>query len=110
LTLPAVRDYRQLMDRYHATPPPELMEGAYQPLRYSFVALEGFLNARLLVAILEKMGPPFERRRLVHAAEAMTDLDLGMGVPVSFGKGRHQASDRVYFTVVRDGRFEPLED
>jgi branched-chain amino acid transport system substrate-binding protein len=110
LTLPAVREYQQLVNRCHAMPPPKLMTDAYQPLRYSFVALEGFLNAKLLVAILEKMGPPFERLRIKQTAESMSDLDLGIGPLVSLGKDRHQASDRVYFTVVRDGHIEPLED
>jgi branched-chain amino acid transport system substrate-binding protein len=110
LTLPAVREYRDLMDRLQAMPPPELLKDAYQPLRHSFVSLEGFLNAKLLVAILEKMGQPFESKRLKQVAESMDGLDLGIGVPVSFGKDRHQAIDRVYYTVVRDGRFESLED
>jgi len=110
LTLPAVREYRQLVKRYQAMPPPQLLKDTYRPLPQSFVGLEGFLNAKLLVAILEKMGPPFERKRLRQAAESINDLDLGMGVPVSFAKDRHQAIDRVYYTVVRDGRFEPLED
>jgi branched-chain amino acid transport system substrate-binding protein len=110
LTLPAVRQYRELMDRYQGMPLPDVVKDVYQPLRYSFVGLEGFLNAKLLVAILEKMGPPFEGQRLKQAAEAMNDFDLGMGVPVCFGKDRHQAIDRIHYTVVRDGRFEPLED
>ena len=110
LTLPAVREYRQLMIRNPPMPPPELLKDAYTPFRYSFVSLEGFLNAKLLVAILEKMGPPFDRKRLKQAAEAMADFDLGVGVPVSIGKDRHQAIDRIYYTVVQDGRFEPLKD
>jgi len=110
LMLPAVREYRQLMESYQTMPPPELLKDTYQPLRYSFVGLEGFLNAKLLVSILDKMGPPFERERLKQASESMAALDLGMGVPISFGKDHHQAIDRVYYTVVQDGRFEPLAD
>jgi ABC-type branched-subunit amino acid transport system substrate-binding protein len=110
LKLPAVREYRQLMERYQTLPPPELVKDGYDALPYSFVGMEGFLNAKLMVAILEKMGPPFERARLTQAAESIAELDLGMGVPVSFGKDRHQAIDQVYYTVVQDGRFEPLED
>jgi branched-chain amino acid transport system substrate-binding protein len=110
LSLPVVREYRQFMEGEHALPPPELMKDVYEPLPYSFVGLEGFLNAKLLVAILEKMGAPFERQRLKEAAESVDDLDLGMGVTVSLGQDRHQALDRVYYTVVQDGRFEPLVD
>ncbi len=109
-TLPAVDQFRQLMERYRPLPPRQLLNEDYQPAPPSFVSLEGFLNAKLLVAILEKMGPPFERHRLKEAAESIHDLDLGIGVPVSFAADRHQGSERVYYTVVQDGRFVPLED
>jgi ABC-type branched-subunit amino acid transport system substrate-binding protein len=110
LTLPAVREYRELMARYSPLPPQQLLKDEYKSVPHSFVSLEGFLNAKLLVAVLEKMGPPFERSRIRAAAESIRDLDLGIGVPFSFGPNRHQATDRVYFTVVRDGRHEALTD
>jgi branched-chain amino acid transport system substrate-binding protein len=106
----AVREYLDFTKRFQPVPPTDLLKEAYQPQPPSYVGLEGFLNAKLLVAILEKMGPPFERRRLKEAAESIHDLDLGIAVPVSFGPDRHQASDKVYYTVVRNGRFEPLDD
>jgi branched-chain amino acid transport system substrate-binding protein len=109
-SLPAVRDYLELTKRYVPMPPRDLLDEEYRPRPPSFVGLEGYLNAKLLVAILKQMGPPFERGRLKAAAESLADLDLGMGVPVSFGPNRHQASERVYYTEVRDGRFEPLND
>jgi ABC-type branched-subunit amino acid transport system substrate-binding protein len=109
-SLPAVREYLEFTKQYKPFQPRELLKEEYRPQEASFVALEGFLNARLLVAILNKMGPPFDRRRLKAAAEAIENLDLGIGVPVSFGPGRHQGCDQVYYTVVRDGRFEPLDD
>jgi branched-chain amino acid transport system substrate-binding protein len=108
--LPAVREYLECTKRYTPLPPRELLKEDYQPQPPSFVALEGFLNAKLLVAILNKLGPPFDRKQLKQAAESIAGLDLGIGVQVSFGAQRHQGIDQVYFTVVRDGRFEPLED
>ena len=110
LTLPAVREYRQFMSRYRPLPPRALLKEEYQPAPYSFVSLEGFLNAKLLVAVLEKMGPPFDRKRLKEATESVRGLDLGIGVPISFTATGHQAGDRVYYTEVRDGQFEPLTD
>jgi len=56
-SLPAVREYRKRMDRYGAKIPHPWGGSDYQPLRYSFVSLEGFLNAKLLVHILRDMGP-----------------------------------------------------
>lgn len=110
LSLPAVAEFRRLMARYQPTPPPHLLHEAYEPAPLSFVSFEGFLNAKILTAILDTMEQPLDRRRLKDAAEALHDLDLGIGAPISFSANRHQASDRVYYTVVRDGRFEPLTD
>ncbi len=110
LSMATINEYRRLMVRHKPVPPRELLKDDYQPLQFSFISLEGFLNAKILVEILEKMGPPFERKRLKQAAESIDRFDIGIGVPVSFGAERHQAIDRVYFTVVRNGRFEPLQD
>ena len=110
LTLPAVREYRDFMARYLPLPPQELLKDEYKPMQHSFVSFEGFLNAKLLAAVLEKMGPPFERARITPAAESIRGLDLGIDVPFSFSHNSHQATDRVYYTVVRDGRFEPLDN
>jgi branched-chain amino acid transport system substrate-binding protein len=109
-TVPAVREYCAAMDRYQPLPPRALLDEEYRPLPYSFRSLEGYLNAKLMVAILDKMGPPYDRARLRAAAESIHNLDLGIGVPISFGPDRHQAQDRVYYTVVRTGRFWTLED
>jgi branched-chain amino acid transport system substrate-binding protein len=110
LDLPAVKEYRELMARHQPTLPREFSAEDYTYLPHSFVSFEGFLNAKLLVAILQKMGPPFERRRIKQAAESIAELDLGIGVPVSFGPDRHQGIDTIYYTVVRNGQFEPLQD
>lgn len=109
--LPAAVEYRRLMDRYKPLPPPELLKEEYPAPRYSFISFEGFLNARLLAAILEKMGPDLQVERLKETVESLKEVNLGMGVPVSFGPDRHQglSADQVYFTVVKEGCFVPLE-
>jgi branched-chain amino acid transport system substrate-binding protein len=110
LTLPVVSEYRLLMMRHQPLAPKELVRESYQPRAQSFVSLEGFLNAKLMVAILKNMGPTLERARLPSAAQGLTHLDIGLGAPVTLAGDHHQASDRVYYTVVQDDRFEPLED
>jgi hypothetical protein len=87
-----------------------LREDDYQPLRYSFVSLEGFLDARLLTEILRRMDGDFDRKRLKTVVEALHGFDLGLESPVSFGPGRHQGSDQVYYTTVQDGRFVRIDD
>jgi hypothetical protein len=86
------------------------MEADYQPLQYSFVSLEGFLNAKLLVEILRRLGDRPTRAQIAPTVENIRNLDLGMGEPISFGARRNQGSDAVYYTVVQDGRFVPIRD
>ena len=119
--VPAVREYREAMDRYRDAimPPDSLLyphgktaEREYAPLPYGFISLEGYLNAKLFMAILQRMGADPRRADLAATVLAMGDFDLGLGQPLSFGgdTARRQASDQVYYTVVKDGRFVPFRD
>jgi ABC-type branched-subunit amino acid transport system substrate-binding protein len=109
-TLPAVREYRAVMERHAPAPPTELTDGTYRPLPVGFVSFEGFLDAKVLVEVLRRLGPEPQRARLRAAAESIRGLDLGIGVPVSFGPGKHQGLDQVYYTVAEEGRFVPVAD
>jgi ABC-type branched-subunit amino acid transport system substrate-binding protein len=109
-SLPAVKEYRELMDRYNPMPPKELMTEEYKPLRYSFVSFEGFLNAKLLVEILKRMGSKPERARIKETVESIENLDIGINTPVSFGPYKHQGLDLIYYTTVRNGLFVPITD
>jgi ABC-type branched-subunit amino acid transport system substrate-binding protein len=108
--LPAVRRYRELMDRHKPLPPEDLRPDDYKPLPYSFVSFEGYLNAALLVEALKKMGDQPERGRFRAAMESLDKVDLGLAEPVSFGPKKHQGSGEVYYTVVEDGRFVPVKE
>ena len=108
--LPAVRLYRELMDRHKPMPPEDLRPENYKPLPYSFVSFEGYLNAALLVEALKKMGDRPERARFREVMESLDGVDLGLGAPVSFGPKKHQGSGQVYYTVVEDGRFVPVKE
>ncbi|MFC1849662.1 ABC transporter substrate-binding protein, partial [candidate division CSSED10-310 bacterium] len=55
-SLLAVREYLALMEKYNPSPPPEFKDPTYIPLKQSFVSFEGFLNAKLIIKVLEKMG------------------------------------------------------
>jgi len=121
VSVPAVREYREAMDRYRDAimlpdsllyPHGKTAEREYAPLPYGFISLEGYLNAKLFTAILQRMGADPRRADLAATVLAMGDFDLAMGQPLSFGgeTARRQASDKVYYTVIRDGRFVPLGD
>ena len=110
VSIPAVREYREFMARYDPVPPPELMTEPYAAFAHSFVSLEGYLDAKLLVEVLRRLGGAPDRRDLEQAVFTVRDYDLGIGEPVSFGPDRRQGLQQVYYTVVEDDRFVTLDD
>jgi hypothetical protein len=86
------------MDKYNPVAP-QLTGGAYRPAnKYSFGSLEGYLDAKLFLAILEKAGKELSRSSFYSAAEGLTKFDIGLGAPIELSKTRHQALDKVWFT------------
>jgi ABC-type branched-subunit amino acid transport system substrate-binding protein len=110
LDLPAVREYRDLMDKYQPMPPDELLDEPYRAPRYSAISCEGFLNAKALVEILKRLGPDPKQENIRDVVESISTLDLGIKISASFNRQRHQGLDAVYFTVVSDGRIVPATD
>ena len=109
-TIPAVREYRELMARHNPAPPAELVTEDYTPFEHSFVSLEGFLDAKLMAEVLGRLGDAPSRKGLEEAVFTVRDVDLGLGELVSFGPERRQGLQRVYYTVVDDDRFVTLDD
>ena len=110
VSVPAVSEYRELMARHDPQIPEEFADDEYRPLPQSFVSLEGFLNAKLMCEILGRFDGEPRRGGLEQAVFSIRDFDLGIGERVSFGPDRRQGLQRVYYTVVEDGRFVPLGD
>ena len=109
-SIPVVKEYGELMRRYDPKVPDALFEPDYQPFEKSFVSLEGFVNAKLLVEILNRLGDAPSRERLEEAVFTIRDFDLGIGERISFSPDRRQGMQRLYYTVVDEGRFIPLHD
>ncbi|MGB5596891.1 MAG: ABC transporter substrate-binding protein, partial [Crocosphaera sp.] len=110
VSLPAVTEYRRLMDNYQKKLPLNLVDEDYQALPYSFVSFEGFLNAKLLVEILKKLPDLSDPSALPRTVENMNNLDLGIGVPINFNKKSHQGLHEIYYTTVKNDRFVPIID
>ena len=109
-SIPAVREYRELMARYDPAVPEELVKEPYSPFPQSFVSLEGFLDAKLMTEILRRLGGKLDRDGLEEAVFSVRDYDLGIGERVSFSPDRRQGLQTVYYTVVQEGRFVTLDD
>ena len=109
-SIPAVKQYQELMALYAPSAPQELLKESYTPFSHSFVSLEGFLDAKMMVEILDRLGERPERGALEEAVFSITEYDLGIGEAVSFGPERRQGLQKVYYTVVDEGRFVPLHN
>ena len=109
-SIPAVREYRELMQQYDPSPPTDLVTEDYTTFPHSFVSLEGFLDAKLMAEVLHRLGDNPSREGLEQAVFTVRDFDLGIGELVSFRPDQRQGLQRVYYTVVDEGRFVTLDD
>jgi ABC-type branched-subunit amino acid transport system substrate-binding protein len=110
LDLPGVAEYRALMDKHNPALPESLRDRGYTPQRYSFISLEGFVNAKVTVEALRRAGTNPTRASLRQSLESLHNVDLGIGALLSFGPERHQGLDSVYFTRVQGEHWVPITD
>jgi len=94
--LPIVAEYRRLLQQRQPNAEPD------------FVELEGFVNAKVMLKTLERMGASVgapTRRALADAVSALGRIDLG-GHVLDFSGGRRSGSRYVELTMLRsDGTF-----
>jgi len=75
-----------------------------------FISLEGYITGNLLLEGLKLAGRNLTTDGLVDALESIHGLDLGLGVPLNFGLSEHQASHKVWGTVLdASGSFQQLD-
>ena len=87
-----VREYQQIMTRMGVK-------------NWSFISMEGFLNAKVTVEGLRRAGRDLTRERFLSAMESIGKVDFD-GYQVNFSKSNHLGSQYVDLTVIsRDGRF-----
>jgi len=110
VSLPGVAEYRTLMDKHNPAVPDGIRDGAYMLQRHSFISLEGYINARVIVEGLRRAGPNASRAALRQALESLRGFDLGIGAPLTFTAERHQGLDSVYFTRIDGDRWVPITD
>jgi len=95
-TLPGVREFRAALASYAPAVTP------------SFLELEGYLAAKAIVAGLRRASPNITRERLIDALES-APIDIGIGTPLRYSKTEHQGSHQVWLTIIRNGKFVPLD-
>jgi ABC-type branched-subunit amino acid transport system substrate-binding protein len=87
----AILKYQELLKRFAPGERPD------------FVSLEAFLAAKILFEGIHRAGRALTMDRLIDALEGIHGLDLGVGVTIGFGPSEHQASHKVWGTMI-DGK------
>jgi ABC-type branched-subunit amino acid transport system substrate-binding protein len=88
----------------------ELLRKYYSNENTSFGSLEGYLNAAVFAEGLARAGHNLTTETLVEALESIRNLDLGLGTPLHYGPSEHQASHKVWGTVLdRSGYYQILD-
>jgi branched-chain amino acid transport system substrate-binding protein len=92
--LPTVKLYREALGRSAGYTPP------------SFVSLEGFVDAMVLVGALRDAGRDLTREKFISALENIHQKDIGLGpdLTLSFSPTSHQGLHSVYVTVIKAGQ------
>ena len=95
---PAVTDYLNAMNRY------------FPLMKPNFVSLEGYLATKVFVEALKRAGKNLTREGFIDAVESIKGLDIQAGNKISFAKDDHQGSQTVYPTIIKGGKFLPIDD
>lgn len=108
--LPAVVEYRNLMDKRNPQVPSELQDPNYRTNQYGFTSLEGFIAAKTLVEVLQRTGPDLTRDHFTQAAEKMTDYDPGVQATLTWTPTNHEGLNKVWLLGVKNGAFVSWHD
>ena len=73
-----------------------------------FVSLEGYLAGRMAIVGLERCGGDLTRSCFLAELLRGEPVDID-GFGLTFGGGDNQGSDKVFLTVIRDGRYVPTD-
>jgi branched-chain amino acid transport system substrate-binding protein len=71
----------------------------------SYPAIEGYINAKVLVEGLQRAGRNLTREGFIRALESIQRVDMG-GIMITYGESDHTGSEFVELTMIgKDGRF-----
>jgi ABC-type branched-subunit amino acid transport system substrate-binding protein len=75
-----------------------------------YVSLEGYVDASVLIAALQRNGRQLDTEKLVGTLESLRDLDIGLGTPVTFSRSDHQGVHKVWGTQLDEtGHYQPID-
>ncbi|MET0968599.1 MAG: ABC transporter substrate-binding protein [Tardiphaga sp.] len=94
----AILEYKSALNKYSPGEAP------------GYVSLEGYIQANVLIQALRQTGPQLDTEKLVDSLESIRGLDMGLGTLLSFGRAEHQASHKVWGTMLdQSGRYQAID-
>ena len=103
--VPPIDSSVSIVLQYH-----ELRKKYFPNERPSFISLEGYISTALFVEGLNRAGDNPTLEKMINALETIRDLDLGTGAPLTFSASEHQASHKVWATILdKAGNFKVLD-
>jgi branched-chain amino acid transport system substrate-binding protein len=97
---PTVAQYRKCLAKYSPGEAP------------TFVSLEGFVDAMVVVEGLKRAGKDLTREKFIAAIESIHDMNAGLGprLVLRYSAADHKGFNSVYPTVVKNGQAVLLTD
>lgn len=94
----AVLDYKNALAKYFPGEEPD------------YVSFEGYVAANVLIQGMKRTGQQLDTEKLIDALENLQNLDLGLGTTLNFGRSEHQASHKIWGTVIdNNGKYQPVD-
>lgn len=70
----------------------------------------GYTAAQLVILALQKAGKDLTTDSFIQAMESVHDYKDIFGSELSFGPNQHHGSTKSFLTIVRNGRWVPVEE
>ncbi|MBN2712670.1 MAG: ABC transporter substrate-binding protein [Planctomycetes bacterium] len=96
-SVPLVKDYLAAMKKYQ------------KDVKTGFVSLEGYMVGKLFCMAVKANKGDLTRESIIRTIEETKTFDLG-GVTLTFGPKDHQGMDKIYLTIIKDGKVQKLEE
>ena len=103
--VPAVEGHSSLVLNYKSA-----LAKYFPGVASDYVSLEGYVDASVLIAALQRNGPQLDTEKLVETLESLHDLDIGLGTPVTFNSSEHQGVHKVWGTQLdASGHYQTID-
>ena len=95
--LPIVEDFHKALHRFNPSIVP------------TFGSLEGYIATRIFLHAMQTVKVEISRESMIDALENLGQFDMGFASPLTLTKNEHQASHRIWPTIIRNGEVQPFD-